>query len=114
MQGQSGNHYKLAKSISDLPDWAYDSTNGLKYISIQDYKYPISLILDYDKDMVERGEVKYYSNPGHTGYEGMKCDPKVGILENIMDVSIMWIELIQRIYVIIYTVCQKLLIMIYI
>lgn len=77
MQGQSGNHYKLAKSISDLPDWAYDSTNGLKYISIQDYKYPISLILDYDKDMVERGEVKYYSNPGHTGYEGMKCDPKV-------------------------------------
>ena len=77
MQGQSGNHYKLAKSISDLPDWAYDSTNGLKYVSIQDYKYPISLILDYDKDMVERGEVKYYSNPGHTGYEGMKCDPKV-------------------------------------
>lgn len=77
MQEQSGNHYKLAKSISDLPDWAYDSTNGLKYISIQDYKYPISLILDYDKDMVERGEVKYYSNPGHTGYEGMKCDPKV-------------------------------------
>lgn len=77
MQGQSGNHYKLAKSISDLPDWAYDSTNGLKYISIQDYKYPISLILGYDKDMVERGEVKYYSNPGHTGYEGMKCDPKV-------------------------------------
>lgn len=77
MQWQSGNHYKLAKSISDLPDWAYDSTNGLKYISIQDYKYPISLILDYDKDMVERGEVKYYSNPGHTGYEGMKCDPKV-------------------------------------
>lgn len=77
MQEQSGNHYKLAKSISDLPDWAYDSTNGLKYVSIQDYKYPISLILDYDKDMVERGEVKYYSNPGHTGYEGMKCDPKV-------------------------------------
>lgn len=77
MQGQSGNHYKLAKSISDLPDWAYDSTNGLKYVSIQDYKYPISLILDYDKDMVERGEVKYYSNPGHTGYEGMSCDPKV-------------------------------------
>lgn len=77
MQEQSGNHYKLAKSISDLPDWAYDSTNGLKYISIQDYKYPISLILDYDKDMVERGEVKYYSNPGHTEYEGMKCDPKV-------------------------------------
>ena len=77
MQGQSGNHYKLAKSISDLPDWAYDSTNGLKYLRIQHYQYKISLILDYDKDIVERGEVKYYSNPGHTGYEGMKCDPKV-------------------------------------
>lgn len=77
MQGQNGNHYKTIKSYSDLPDWAYDGTEGLKYISIKDYKYPISLILYYDNDMTERGQVEYYSNPGHTGYEGMSCDPKV-------------------------------------
>ena len=62
---------KTQTENTELPSWAYynvDRKYGVKYISINDYKYPLKLCVDGE----EYGGVLFSNEYGGTGYMGMK------------------------------------------
>lgn len=64
-------------SNADIPSWVNNESyiNGIKYVSMQGYEYPLALEL-YDDENTECGDVRFLSNISSIGYVGMKGNYK--------------------------------------